>query len=381
MKNDNPFTSLETYLHDIISGTSNLTELLLEPVSDLLSNFVCNSRRTDRLPDYRVWGGKQVFKQPYNIQGTEFYGFVVEGTMKNLQDLCDRALNKPGSPVEYRPVTNYILISFDVVNKMSSIDRPDSEQGYFSENEIIVWVLTMVGKKIGPFFVVERLAWFVPYIFVSNVAALLAGREVYGFPKSIAEIQIPKPEEKPDFFSLDTLMLKTFNPHTKAETRRLLEIKQINSADNPQVIKTHDSLEDIMQKGIELLFGYDGTIDVPGIGFPLKLAEYLIEEEAPMVCLKQFRDIEDGSKACYQAVVEFIMKTTRFHTGKLLGFGDSGYKYELNIYNFASEPIVKDLGLQYQFFDSQVVKVPVNLSFYLNFDFVVNPGKVIWEKP
>ncbi len=412
MKIDNPSELLEAYWHSVLGVTSNFSELLQDPsklaenlaqiqqnpahflrdlaikgknieqdFSDFLANFGCGKYGTARLPDYQVWGGKQVFKQPYNIQGTEFYGFFVEGTMKNLQDLCDRALNQPGSPVEYRPVTNYVLISFDVINSMKSIDKPDSEEGYFSENEIIVWVLTMVGKQIGPFFYVERLAWFVPYIFVSNSAALLAGREVYGFPKNLGRVQIPQPNEEPDFFSLDTLMLKTYSPNTKAEENRLMEIRRTNSANNPEAIKSHDSLEDLMQQAIELLLGRDGTIDIPGIGLPLKLADYLIKEEAPMVCLKQFRDIEDGSKACYQAIVEFLMTTTNFYSGKLLGFGDSGSKYELNIFNFASEPIVKDLGLQSQFSNSQVAKIPIKMAFYLNFDFIVNTGKVIWKRP
>lgn len=412
MNGNNLSDLLETYFYTALGATSNVTELLQKPskltenltqiqqnptrflknlavkgrnieqdFGDFLANFGCGKYRTARLPDYQVWGGKQVYKQPYNIQDTEFYGFFVEGTMKNLQDLCARSLNHLGSPVEYRPITNYVLISFDVVNKMSSIDKPDSEQGYFSEHEMIVWVLTAVGKQLGPFFRVERLAWFVPYIFVSNAAALLAGREVYGFPKTIGQFQIPKPNEKPDFFSLDTLMLETFSPNTKAEVNRLIEIKQTNTESNPEAIKEHDNSADLMQHIIELLLGKEGTIDVPGLGLPLKLAEYLIDLEAPAVCLKQFRDVEDGNKACYQALVELIMRTSRFHKGKLLGFNGIGHQYELNVSKFASEPVLKDLGLQYRFSDSQVAKVPIEMSFYLNFDFIVNTGKVIWERP
>ena len=412
MKIDNPSELLEAYWHSVLGVTSNFSELLQDPsklaenltqiqqnpaqlfrdlvgkgknieqeFNNFFSNCICNKHRVARLPDYRVWGSEQVYPQPYELNGTEFYGFVVEGTMKNLQDLCDRSLNCPGSPVEYRPATHHIMVSFDAISDMRSKNKPDSEQGYFSEHEVVFWVLTLVGKKIGPFFQVERLAWFTPYIFVNNSFALLAGREVYGFPKQLGRVQIPKPDEEPNLFSLDTLMLKTFTPHTKAKENRLLEIKRTNSVHKPEPIKTYDSLENFMLDGIELLFGYDGTIDVPGIGFPLKIAEYLIKEEAPAVCLKQFRDVEDGTKACYQAIVEFLMVTTRFYRGQLLGFGDSGHKYELNIFNFESEPIVKDLGLHYQSSDKEVVKVPIKLSFYLNFDFILNPGKVIWERP
>lgn len=413
MNINNPAELLETFFYSALGATSNLPKLL-EPnhlttslnqaqrnpqqflqelatkgknieqdFGNLLSNFSCPGSRTARLPDYQTWGGKQIFKQPYNIQNTEFYGFFVEGTMKNLQDLCDRSLNHLGAPVEYRPITNNILVSFDVVNKMSSIDKPDSELGYFSEHEMIVWVLTAVGKQIGPFFKVDRLAWFVPYIFVSNASALLAGREVYGFPKTIGEFEIPKPDQEPDFFSMDVLMLKDYSPTTKAEVARLVDIKRTNAHTTPRPIKEHDSHESLMQHAIELLLGNSGTIDIPGLGLPIKVADYILEKEAPAVCLKQFRDTEDGNKACYQAIIELLMRTSQFNSGKILGVGNDiyGSKYELNVAKFASQPMIQDLGLQYQSLDNQIAKIPVELSFYLNFDFIVNPGKVIWERP
>ena len=241
MNINNPSELLEAYWYSVLGITSNFAELLQDPsklaknltqipqnpaqlfqdlvgkgknieqdFNNFFSNCICNKHRVARLPDYRVWGGTQVFQQPFDMKGTEFYGFFVEGTMKNLQDLCDRSLNCPGSPVEYRPATNYIMISFDIVNSISSIDKPDSEQGYFAEYEVIFWLLTLVGKKIGPFFQVERLAVFTPYIFVNSSFALLAGREIYGFPKQLGRVQIPQPDEEPNLFSLDTLMLKTF---------------------------------------------------------------------------------------------------------------------------------------------------------------------------
>lgn len=411
MNTNNPAELFETMFYSALGATSELPKLLepnhlqdsfaqiqenpayflqelaakgrnWEPdFDDLFGKFGCPQSRTARLPNYQEWGGKQVFKQPYNIQNTEFYGFFVEGTMKNLQDLCDRSLNHLGSPVEYRPITNHILVSFDVVNKMSSIDQPDSGFGYFSEHEMIVWVLTAVGKQVGPFFKVDRLAWFVPYIFVSNASALLAGREVYGFPKTIGDFEIPKPDQEPNFFSMDALMLKDYSPHTKAENQRLIEIKRTKIDNNPHPIKEHENHESLMQHVIELLLGKSGSIDIPGIGLPLKIAEYLLEMEAPAVCLKQFRDVEDGNKACYQAIIELLMRTTKFHNGKILGIGDAGFQYELDVFKFASQPMIKDLGLQYQISDGQVAKIPVELSFYLNFDFIVNPGKVIWERP
>lgn len=409
MKIDRPFELLEACWYSALGMTGNLSQLWQDP-SKLADNLAqirhpeqlfseligqgknverdlnniwqqsglpkCDRRRVDRLPDYQVYGSEQVYPPPYELKETELYGFFVEGTMKNLQELCDRALNHPGSPVTYHPLSHYVMVTFDRVGDMRSY--ADRDRGYFSEREVVFWVLTVVGRKIGAFFQVERLAWFTPYIFVDSSAALDAGREVYGFPKQYSRVQI-SPEDTPSVFTLDTLMLKTFAPNTKAQSDRLLEIKLKNSDLQPEPIKTFESIDDVSRQAIDLLLDTD-TLDLPGIGLPLKLGEYLIDREVPAVCFKQFRDAEDGTKACYQGIIEFPFQLTRFDGGKLLGFEELGHQYEFNIFNYASEPIVNDLGLHYRLVDDDLVQIPIKLSVQLNFDFRLDPGKVIWER-
>ena len=410
MKIDPPSERLEAYWYSALGITDSLSQLWQDPrkladnlaqirhPEQLFSELVsqgknverdcnsfwqksglpqCDRRRVDRLPDYRVYGSEQVYPPPYELKGTELYGFFVEGTMKNLQQLCDRALNHPGSPVTYHPLSHYVMVTFDRVGEMRSADYPERDRGFFSEREVVFWVLTVVGRKIGAFFQVERLAWFTPYIFVDSSAALDAGREVYGFPKQYSQVQVP--QDKASEFTLDTLMLKTFAPNTKAQSDRLLEIKLKNLDLQPEPIKTFDSLDDVFHQAIDLLLDTD-TLDLPGIGLPLKLTEYLINREVPAVCFKQFRDAEDGTKACYQGIIEFAFQLTRFNGGKLLGFEELGHQYEFSIFNHASEPIISDLGLHYRLVDDNSVQIPIKLSVLLDFDFRLNPGKVIWER-
>ena len=59
----------------------------------------------------------------------------------------------------------------------------------------------------------------------------------------------------------------------------------------------------------------------------------------PIIGLKQFRDIAQSDRACYQAITDAPMKIVDFHAGGLLG------EYVVNLGGLASEPIRQDLGL------------------------------------
>ncbi len=84
-----------------------------------------------------------------------------------------------------------------------------------------------------------------------------------------------------------------------------------------------------------------------------------------MIFLKQFRDHADGNLACYQAVVEALVRVGAFRSaGWLPG------TYEVAIESYASHPIVADLGLGSG-------KPPVVAAAYLDFDFTMEDGKVV----
>ena len=81
--------------------------------------------------------------------------------------------------------------------------------------------------------------------------------------------------------------------------------------------------------------------------------------------LKQFRDVHDPDRACYQSIVEASEKVTGFRKAGLLA-GD----YQLTIFPFASHPIAAELGLPP---DPQ----PALAAWYVDFDFVLEKGKTL----
>ncbi|WP_445632871.1 hypothetical protein NSTC745_04455 [Nostoc sp. DSM 114161] len=352
-------------------------------VNNFVKQFFPDANYSVKYPQYVERPNEQCFLQPFNLKNANVYGFFLEGSLEKLQKLCDKYLNEPSDgKVQYRPATNYVLMTFATIDSLSSIERPDSEKVYCSEEEAVFWVVAVAGKQIGSAFVGERLVCFMPYIFVNDSPILVSGREIYGICKEIGFFQIPHPEEKPELFTVDTLAWKNFSSEAHAKKQRLLEVVQIEKQDKTQREQTLNTPDELMELIRKLIFQNQGNIEIPSFGWslPLNIIESLTYKSVRTVFLKQFRDIEDGRRACYQAIVECLMKISQYHQGKILSFGDIGDKFELKIYNFASHPIVEELGLQgIESLEKESVRLPIKLAYWLNFDFILENGTVIWK--
>ena len=72
-------------------------------------------------PQYITRGGDTAFAPPYILNETKLYGFVLEGTSENLQNLCNKYLNIPGQhKFQYRPAANRVLMVFDTIAHINS---------------------------------------------------------------------------------------------------------------------------------------------------------------------------------------------------------------------------------------------------------------------
>ncbi len=324
-------------------------------------------------PSYINLGGDLVFQQPYQSNDTTLYGFLVKSdSLATLRSLCDRALNShPDRRYDYIPLTPYFMIAFaSLVGKPTN--NPDSQKGWSGERNVGVWVLTAVARR-GPVPVIERLAWFMPYMFVDNQFSWAAGREVYGFPKSHGQFQMPDDVSQTDYFKVETLGWETYGPDQWAKVQPVLEARRVGtrSLDAPATSEPWSSAREGYQALIQQMLGGQSEIAVPGLALLFNVIEYIAKEEVPMVFLKQFRDVADGARARYQAIIEAPSNVVGLPKLGLL-HGD----YELLVHHLDSHPIDTDLG---------VVAAPQPIkpiaSFWGKFDFVLQNGKEIqvWE--
>lgn len=322
------------------------------------------------LPAYVDRGGELVLRSPYTMRATRLFIFGLKACYEALSALCERYLNAPISAALYRPAIPYVLIGCADISTIRSDHAADRNKGQISELEIALWIPLWGGRTTEhQGFIAERLVWFSPYIFVDNSLTMAAGREIYGFPKQLASIQIPRSEGDRAEFSASTLVLDPFAATTVARSHRVLGVRRVDRIDLGLQLKGTSfteatrSIVKLLRAGVDV----SGGLQIPSPRLLSGLLDNARRGHVPMVFLQQFRDVEQPDRACYQAVIEATAIATQVRGGGPL-VGD----YEIDVASFASHPIREDLGLP---------EGPLRPGFagWVEFDFRMERGRVLWN--
>jgi Acetoacetate decarboxylase (ADC) len=312
-------------------------------------------------------GGEQVFSQPLELRQVRFTSFLFHADTAALQAVCDRYLNGPsGGALHYRPLLPRILLGVADVGRVFPIDSPDEKKGFVSEIDIAIWMpVVRFSKHLGISFT-EQIAWFLPYVFVDNAWACAAGREVYGFPKEMGTFQVPRRTTDPALITVDTLAIERFGPDAQAQVQRLLEVRRIDAEPVGHPHQTWDQIEEVFEDFLHVLLG-SGGVSLPGLGLLAQAFQFVGQREVPLVFLRQFRDVVDGRRVCYQAIVEAMTRVVQFRAaGKLPG------DYRLTINALDSHPVAQELGLSGQGQETLG-------AWYVDFDFKLENGRELWR--
>ncbi len=344
----------------------------------------------NELPFYIERGGEQVFSPPFESRGVRLYGFVFPlQSGEGAQSTLDRSLKTPtGGVTDYRLAAPFVLVTFAHMGPLASLTTPDADKGFFEYDEAAVWLLTMALEAGSTPPRVDRLAWFIPYMFAELSQAVCCGREIYGYPKQygwINGIEVASSTGMPETLSLQTVVLPSFEASTRAVRQALFEVKRIDNADNNStnagLAKTEDTantadVESFAERvgddwkafleGMRALLGLAAGLEFPDLNFVLNLGEYALHHEAPMVYLKQFRDVQEGSRACYQAIIEASGQIENVRESRLLPG-----QYQLTIHHADSHPLCTDLGIS----PSQNAL----LAFAIEFDLGIETGREVWK--
>jgi hypothetical protein len=310
-----------------------------------------------------------VTPQPFSLNQSTAYTFVVKADRDALQALVDRELNAPRNPAAgdlyYRVLSRRLLLMFTRIGRLASTNPPACDHGWGREIDVAYWALLGAGSVADGQFRLERLVWFQPFIFVDNPWAMLGGREIYGFPKQLCRATMPDTPDQPGSFSAETLVLDPFAPDTELAWQQLIRIERglpaVGGPVPPPAASGGAAL-------LRHLLQDDEAPVIPTLHLLEALLQQLITRESSSVFLKQFRDVTQPDRACYQAVVEAPLKITRFH-----GFGLLPGPWQLTQYNYASQPLASALGLASP-------QVP-SLAFWLSFDSEIKTGTTTWQAP
>ena len=365
---------------------------------------------TGRLPRYVEHGGELVNRHPADALDARLYGFAIPASRKLLDAYCERLFNRPsGNALHWRAASSDVLVNFVDIPTMGSIELLDRHLGTCEEREAAIW-FPVLEERTG------QAAWAIPYMFVDSAIAMAGGREVYGFPKQLGTIHVPRRGAAPARLSIETPTLRTFSPTSRVANHRLLTVMHpapvaelrsdwsdagtafarvdlarrkaarrvarsgratasgaggagsaVRAAGGAGVEGAAGAVGAASRAGVEGAVGReDGDAEESEWLADLRFFAQLADETLPVLLLKQFRDAAVQAAACYQAVVLVETTVSHFRGGGLLQPG-----YTVEVEPLAGEPLGRELGI--------AASSVAHAAFWLDFDFVVPLGEILWE--
>ena len=321
-----------------------------------------DSRKNAAPAGYVDFGGLDTFPGPYQCKNTTLYSFMVTADEQKLQKLVDKVFTNPTrGAMRFAPLGPYVMLSLgDIVNVIPETP-PFNTMGSVNETQVAVWVPMVQVDDDGEGKLNAKKFWmFTSYIWVNNSMSMATGREVFGWPKSLGTIKLPDANDPS--FKLETYGLN-FAPDNQPEYLPLLEMTPTGAKQSGASKVGHDlaTLVGDMFKvwedatGDHIKLTWDVGID---------LVNDAATQAVPELYLKQFRSIENGIDAVYQAICEAraVPESLKFE-----GLTDD---YKLTLHHVDSHPLAQDLGIE-----DQVVTV----GFKIEMDFLQDVGNVLWE--
>jgi hypothetical protein len=351
------------------------------------------------LPRYISRGGEICYNAPTYLEGTALFGFVIAGSYGALQTVADRYLNEPSDGrFGFKPLTDLVLINFLRVPHIESLDSVDSHTGSMSYREVGIWIFldSALGVQV-----------FTPYMWVNEGAPLVAGREIYGFPKVPGEIDLPAPDEPIDALELHATGIEHFAEDSRARRLKLVSVRPPQRAAPAASCSDARWIADGPRALRDVVTALPPPPDVPGTlgqaprraqraegersqsslagiarrtGLPGSLGRLLsdaVAGQVGFVFLKQFRDIEHPDRACYQAVTESRTQVREFRRGGLLPRGGD---WRVELADVDSAPFVRELGIPLDPLARERTARPRPLAaFWMEFSFEYALGRELYR--
>jgi Acetoacetate decarboxylase (ADC) len=316
------------------------------------------------LPPYVSTGDRIVGWGPYLQQGTILHNFCINGDKDKIQQKLDTMFAEPsGGEVRYHPIMSKLFLSVAEIARIIPQNPIDYARGGVSEIDVTIWAVAHRAGS-GPF----ELRWIPLFLAVDNDWAMATGREVYGFPKEIGKFhfdpQTPDPADGRSF-RVDAFAIPHFSPQSTPSWLPLFEIKpQESDPDQPKSL--WEKIEHFADEAVERMG--ETVVDVGlKVASEKAIARAIHGEAVILPFLKQFPDVADPMRACYQAIVEAPTTINTFRRGGL-----TKPQYQVKIHSYDTHPFFQELGIKSEIQD-------VGRGMWVDFDFTMDLGTVLWQ--
>jgi len=230
-----------------------------------------------------------------------------------------------------------------------------------------------------------ELNWYIPFIYLDADSPRVAGREIYGYPKQLGQIDI-QPDRVNDGATQppQSLELRATVIHDPADTEaQLATILEVSGPKSgaASVCKLYDQASDMFAdllghiKGAGPLAGANPAPRDSDDGLDPAREGQVILENAQLsnignVFLKEFRDCVDPRRTCYQAVCKTDTIPGRFRSGGRL----DPRAFTIKVHRHTSEPLSEYLLGENP---PACGQIEPTFAYWLDIDFDLTRGRVI----
>ena len=291
-------------------------------------------------PPYVEYGGRATAPGPFLSLGGKLRGFVLEGDEGKISALVHRMLDVPAAgAVHYRAVGSTVLLLVGGFDHVSSMVSPFDRWGAVREIMATFWIPVAAGREVAGAFVAERIGLTTPYILVDNPMSYLGGRETYGYAKTMGRFD---PEDGLGDHTLINAFGGDFGRDEGAGWRPLLEITAGSGSDGGAGEELGEMASILTHFVGDLARDERGGTMLGGVRLAGTVVDDMLAGRYRQVFLKQFRESADGTRACYQTVVEAPIDVKRSV------LRPSAREWEVAIHHLDSHPIGDEMGVRTQ---------------------------------
>ncbi len=384
-------------------------------------------------------------RPPFLFRNVTARSFPLRANMAVLTNFCNNYLNMDVDPsiVHYAPALPYVYLTIMNYGSMAAASVQAQNVGWVSQHEVAFMIVVQRWRKENGKLIFKDWATVSPFIFVDDQLSLNTGREVYGWNKVGCRINADIPLWAGDpraplrQFDLSTVDFARPYAGDSQSDQTLLQVDldapptftefppdprnpwsplwSIPSA----IANTASLVGSVVDIALSLrIRGYEDNRSLSGVlAMAAKAGDKLrsvlpgiagslnVDQEAAdladamaglpklfldSVTLKQFRNPENPSLACYQALVNSKMGVDRVNRAGILGDvnllrGDSSGGYTIRIHQHDAQPIIQTLGLVVDSWSPErtpdaVANLKPVLPMWLDVDLYYGKGDIICSR-
>ncbi len=281
--------------------------------------------------------GDWVRRAPVQAQQIASSMFLLRGDPEALSAVCAAEVDGPsGGRVSARPWPSgagLVLLMGSRLGRVGSADPQDAGLGSFEEQDVGFFVpVALAGQNVR-----NGVALLAPYLFVDSPIGLCAGREIYGFSKLLARIEMA--------------------PGDPASITVRADVLVAGRVRQEVVLEVRPDRERTRRPALGRL--------LPPLARALARLQPRPSFGMPFVFLKQFRDASAPELACHQSLVHCAARVNLARTPQPLTGG-----FRVRLPQHHKPDLARTLGLPRE--------LETSIAFRVEHDLYLPPGRQLW---